>query len=69
MERPRDWVRLVNEPVTEKEAERIRTWIARSRPYGNEEWQSQQAKQPGLLHTLRPEGRPKAIEGRPQPTN
>jgi ankyrin repeat protein len=30
--------------------------------YGDEDWQSQQAKRLGLLHTLRVEGRPKAIE-------
>jgi hypothetical protein len=60
---------LVNEPMTEKEAERIRTRIARGRRYGNEEWQSQQAEQLGLLHTLRREGRPATIEGRSKPTD
>ena len=69
LERPRDWVRLVNEPMTEKEADRIRTCIARNRPYGNEEWQTQQARRLGLLHTLRREGRPRATEGRPHPVN
>ena len=29
MERPADWGRLVNEPLTEKEAERVRTSLAR----------------------------------------
>jgi len=69
MERPRDWVKLVNAPVTEKEADRIGTCIARNRPYGAEPWQIDQAKQLGLLHTLRREGRPKAIEGGPHPAN
>ena len=64
VERPPGWLRLVNEPMTEKEVEGIRTSIVRSRPYGSELWQDQQAKQLGLLHTLRGEGRPKAI--RPQ---
>ncbi len=65
IERPRDWLRLVNEPMTEKEAEAIQTCIARNRPYGSEEWQNHQAKRLGLLHTLRREGRPKTIERAP----
>jgi hypothetical protein len=52
---------LVNEPLTEKEAERFQLCIARNRPFGGEAWQQQQARQLGLLHTLRNEGRPKAI--------
>jgi putative transposase len=62
IERPRNWLRLVNEPMTEKEAEAIRTCIARNRPYGSEEWQNHQARRLGLLHTLRREGRPKKAE-------
>ena len=58
--RPRGWAKLVNEPMTEKEAEGLRLCIARNRPYGNEAWQHEQAKQLGLSHTLRNEGRPKA---------
>jgi putative transposase len=64
--RPADWTRLVNEPMTEKEVEGVRTCISRNRPYGSETWQSAQAKQLGLLHTMRGEGRPKAIEPKPQ---
>jgi hypothetical protein len=60
--RPTDWVRLVNEALTDKEAEGIRACIARNRPYGNEAWQSVLAKLMGLLHTMRGEGRPKAID-------
>jgi putative transposase len=59
--RPRNWVALVNEPMTEKEVEKIQACIARNRPYGEETWQEEQAKRLGLLHTLRGEGRPKAI--------
>ena len=63
--RPGDWIRLVNKPMTDKEAEGIRTCITRNRPFGSEAWQDRQAEQLGLLHTLRDEGRPKAIK----PTN
>ena len=34
--RPADWVRLVNQPVTDKEAADIRTSIARNRPFGSQ---------------------------------
>ena len=60
--RPQNWLRLVNEPMTEKEANGIRTSISRSRPFGGEAWQNQQAKRLGLLHTMRSEGRPKLIK-------
>ena len=63
--RPGDWIRLVNKPMTDKEAEGIRTCITRNRPFGSEAWQDRQGEQLGLLHTLRDEGRPKAIK----PTN
>jgi hypothetical protein len=63
MERRADRVRLVNEPMTEKEAQRVRTCIARNRPFGSGDWQDEQARRLGLLHTLRSEGRPKATEG------
>jgi putative transposase len=58
----RNWVRWVNEPLTKRELEGLRTCVARNRPFGNEDWQEKQANQLGLAHTLRPEGRPKAIE-------
>ena len=57
MARPGDWVRLVNQPMMEKEVERIRTCIATNRPYGSEERQNRQAEDPGWWYTLRSEGR------------
>ena len=53
LERPSGWMRLVNEPITDKEIERIRTCIAANRPYGDEPWQDKQAERLGLLHTMR----------------
>ena len=61
MERPRNWLALVNEPMTEKELEGVKVCIVRNRPYGDERWQEHQAGLLGLAHTLRNEGRPKAI--------
>jgi hypothetical protein len=40
---------------------RLRISISRNRPYGNEAWQAEQAKRLGLMHTIRSEGRPKAV--------
>ena len=69
MERRRQWDILMNDLLTEKEAEHIRTCPARNRPDGNEEWQDQQAKQLGSLHALRREGRPKTLKGALHPKN
>ena len=63
MERPANWVKLVNDPLTEKEAKAIQISIARNRPYGNEQWQDKQVNRLGLLHTMRREGRPSAEKG------
>ena len=48
--------------MTDKEAEGVRTCVATNRPYGNEAWQSRQAKRLDLLHTLGGEGRPNAMK-------
>jgi putative transposase len=60
VEQPRNWVRLVNTVMTKKEIEGLQLCMARNRPYGAEQWQTQVAKRLGLSHTLRNEGRPKA---------
>jgi putative transposase len=61
IKRPRNWTALVNAPMTEKEAEGVQVCIARSRPYGDERWQESEAQRLDLTHTLRNEGRPKAL--------
>jgi len=55
---PPDWDRYVDEPLTEKELERIRRSVNRQSPYGDEMWQMQIGKELGLESTLRPRGRP-----------
>jgi len=57
--RPRNWVKLVNEPMSAKELEKVGTCIARNRPFGSETWQKRTAGRLGLTHTLRSEGRPR----------
>ena len=58
IDRPRDWLRVVNTPLTPKELERVRLSVTRSRPYGESAWIQQTATNLDLGHTLRNEGRP-----------
>lgn len=55
--RPRDWLRYVNDPQTEAELNAIRRSVARSRPFGDNVWTEQTAKQLGLERSLRVAGR------------
>lgn len=59
--RPRDWLQHVNRPQTEAEVEAIRRSVARGQPFGAERWIEQVVTQLGLESTLRPRGRPKAV--------
>jgi len=59
VDRPRNWLKLVNEPMPAEETGLLRTCITRNGPFGDEDWQRRTAAKLGLLHTLRPEGRPK----------
>ncbi|HKU14654.1 MAG TPA: transposase [Steroidobacteraceae bacterium] len=56
---PQNWVDYVNEPQTPSELESIRTSIRRGRPYGAQGWVEQQARELGLMQSLRPVGRPR----------
>ena len=67
--RPRNSLALVNRVMSEKEPEKLRTCIARNRPYGEEQWQTRVAKRLGLSYTLRNEGWPKAIRSDPNQEN
>ena len=69
LERPHDWVGLVNEVMSEKETDEVRKCMARNRPYGAEQWQTDVAQRLGLSHTLRNEDRPKAIRSVPNENN
>jgi putative transposase len=59
VERPRDWVELVNRPLMAKEIERVKLSIARDRPFGTERWAERTARRLGMEYTLRREGRPR----------
>ncbi len=57
--RPENWVRIVNQPMTEAELAAVRRSVQRSRPYGSDRWQKRMARRLGLEHTLRARGRPR----------
>jgi putative transposase len=53
-----DWRKRVNEPLDDREMDRVRQSITRGRPYGDEKWVESTAKRLDLDSTLRPRGRP-----------
>jgi putative transposase len=57
--RPRQWLRHVNQALTEAELEAIRQCSRRGAPYGSDDWCQRTIKQLGLEHTVRPKGRPR----------
>lgn len=57
--RPADWVQWVNEPLSDAEIVAVKTSIERGRPFGDEGWVNKTVKQQGLMHTVRPRGRPR----------
>jgi putative transposase len=58
VDRPRNWLQLVNEPITQREVDRLKLSLSRCRPYGDDAWLARTASRLHLRHTLRPEGRP-----------
>jgi len=62
IEIPETWDRYIDEPLTEKELERLRQSVNRQSPYGQNEWQIKVTQELGLESTLRPRGRPKKGE-------
>jgi putative transposase len=62
LDRPRNWGKLLEEKITEKELQRLRISVARGQPYGSEQWVERTARRLGLTFTLRPRGRPKSRE-------
>ena len=59
LERPADWVQLVNQPLADAPQQRVQTSLQRGRPLGDDPWTIRMAKKLGLQHTLRPRGRPR----------
>jgi putative transposase len=57
--RPSNWAESVNQALTAKELEGLRSSAQRGQPYGNERWRTSIAKHLGLESTLRARGRPR----------
>jgi len=57
--RPSDWLKLVHEPLTERELAAMRRSVNRGTPLGEDNWVQRVAATLGLAHTLRPRGRPR----------
>jgi putative transposase len=55
---PADWSERVNAPLSAKDRDRLRVSVVRGRPYGEDGWVDRTARELGLGHTVRPEGRP-----------
>jgi putative transposase len=58
VDRPPDWVRVVNAPQTAAEEQALRDSVRRGRPFGAGTWQRATARRLGLESTFRPRGRP-----------
>jgi putative transposase len=59
MERPDNWIELVNQPDKISELDDLRSSAQRGRPFGSEDWATHIAKQLGLEVTMHPRGCPK----------
>ena len=57
--RPKQWLRTVNRPLTQKELEAVRTCANRCAPFGSDRWRGRVVKRFGLESTLRKPGRPR----------
>jgi putative transposase len=53
------WIERVNQPLTDAEAETVRSSVNRGTPYGSDHWRKLTAKRLGLESTMRPRGRPR----------
>jgi putative transposase len=58
---PADWADRVNAPLSAKELDRMRVSLTRGRPYGDDRWVDQAARELGLEHSVRAEGRPPRV--------
>ena len=58
LELPADWTRYVDEPLTEKELEKVRESVNRQAPYGDDDWRVAVCREYGLESTVRKRGRP-----------
>lgn len=56
---PKNYLKLVNEPLPKPVLKSLRHSIERGKPLGNDKWVGQQIKKHNLTYTIRPVGRPR----------
>ena len=61
IDRPRNWVSLVNRPQTQAEVDALQRAMKRGNPFGSENWTKRMIKKLNLASTIRPRGRPRLI--------
>ncbi len=54
-----EWLKHVNEPLSERELKALQRSLTRGNPYGSGTWSQHMVKKLGLESTVRPRGRPK----------
>lgn len=59
VEKPEDWLTIVDRPESNDELKALRNSSARNAPYGGADWAEATARQLGLEASLKPLGRPK----------
>ena len=59
MERPQNWIELVNEPDKTSKLDDLRLSAQRGRPFGSEDWMFKISKQLGVESTMNTRGPPK----------
>jgi putative transposase len=59
VDRPGNWVQLVNRTIEKADLERLRVSVKRGRPFGEDDWIEKTARRLGLSFTLTSVGRPR----------
>jgi putative transposase len=62
VERPDNWLTLVEEPQTAAEEAALRRSVTRGQPFGGSMWREDVIKRAGLRHTVRSRGRPRKVQ-------
>jgi putative transposase len=62
VDRPRDWIDLVNETLPKNAIEQLGTSIRRGRPFGTDSWVARTVNRLGIQSTLRDPWRPKSTK-------
>ena len=59
VKRRKDWLKWVNQPLSETERDALAVCISRGQPFGKDDWKSKTARKLGIESSLRPRGRPR----------